>query len=115
MTWTPPTSPTAAPSTPASIVSWIRNHKVISTIVGVFIGIMILGGISNVAHSYKTATVYTNTRYGPQSPTPQQSAEQQQIAQAQAQTHWMQQQQAAQRQANDNQFEQGLGYAGSQG
>jgi hypothetical protein len=114
MTWTPPTSPTAAPSSPNPIGTWIRNHKIVSTIVGVFVGLMILGGISNAAHSHKTTTVYTNTQYVPQGPTPEQSAEQQQIAQAQAQTQWMQQQQAAQRQANDNRFEQGLGYAGSQ-
>ena len=114
-TWTPPTVPTTATS---PIVAWIRNHKVISTIVGVSLGLMILGGICNAGHSHKTTTVYANTEYAPPTPTPQPSAEQQQIAQAQAQAQtqiqWMQQQ-VAQRQANNNSFEQGLGYAGSQG
>ncbi len=115
-TWTPPTVPTTATS---PIVAWIRNHKVISTIVGVSLGLMILARASAMRGTpHKTTTVYANTQYAPPTPTPQPSAEQQQIAQAQAQAQtqiqWMQQQ-VAQRQANNNSFEQGLGYAGSQG
>ena len=111
MTWTPPTSPTptAAPSTSAPIASWIRRYRVVSGIVGAFVGLMILGGISKAVSSHQSNTQYVPV---PAAIAQQASDLQQQIQQSQAQTQWMKQ--ATQRQANDNQFEQGLGYAGSQ-
>ena len=60
MTWTPPTSPTptAAPSTSAPIASWIRRYRVVSGIVGAFVGLMILGGISKAVSSHQSNTQY---------------------------------------------------------
>ncbi len=56
MTWTPPTSPTNPPTpapAPAPAVGWIRRHKVITSVVGVIVGLVILGGISNALQSHK--------------------------------------------------------------
>jgi hypothetical protein len=60
MTSTPPTSPTYPPtSAPAPAVGWIRRHKVITSVVGVIVGLMILGGISNALQSHKTNSLPT--------------------------------------------------------
>jgi hypothetical protein len=125
MTTAPPTIPTD-PRTPAPIVGWIRRHRILSTITAVFVGLMILGGISNAMRSHNSGTSAKTNSSGSATPcyqiyvgspcvTPQQYADyQQQVEQAQQQGLAEQQAQAAQQQANNNQFEQGLGYAGSQ-
>jgi hypothetical protein len=114
---------------------WIRRHPVISIVVGAILALCVISGISNAGHSSsdsnssasRTSSSGSNSLpYCPvgfvpdtanprcvENPATQQDI-QNQVNQAQAQNQWEQEQQQAQQQANNNSFEQGLGYGGSQ-